>query len=186
MPLSQRSFAANAIRLQLHALAFNLGDFLRTPATREPIKDRSLTTLKENLIKIGAKVVSNTRHVAFQMARSGLVLVFVVNVLPPWGEYLLRLTPIDDKAKRTMPIVLAAVQGGHGNWAWPTLAAVYVMVVAPGVLGVTLAPKPFFELLFVGALQSLAVRRQRLVALTTPRILRLQFCSGKTPRYAMH
>jgi hypothetical protein len=36
--LSCRSFAANAVRLQLHALAYNLGNFLRTLATPEPIK----------------------------------------------------------------------------------------------------------------------------------------------------
>src|SRR6185295_16789080 len=44
-------------RLQLHALAYNLGNFLRTLATPEPIKDWSLTSLKEKLIKFGAKVV---------------------------------------------------------------------------------------------------------------------------------
>ena len=66
--LSCRSFAANAVRLQLHALAYNLGNFLRTLATPEPIKDWSLTTLNEKLIKIGAKVVSYGRYVAFQMA----------------------------------------------------------------------------------------------------------------------
>ena len=31
--LSRRTFAANAVRLQLHALAYNLGNFLRTLAT---------------------------------------------------------------------------------------------------------------------------------------------------------
>ena len=31
-----RTFAANAVRLQLHALAYNLGNFLRTLATPEP------------------------------------------------------------------------------------------------------------------------------------------------------
>jgi hypothetical protein len=55
--LSCRAFAANAVRLQLHALAYNLGNFLRTLATPEPIKDCSLTSLKEKLIEIGAKVV---------------------------------------------------------------------------------------------------------------------------------
>jgi len=34
-----------------------------------PIKDWSLTSLKEKLIKIGAKVVSHGRYVAFQMAQ---------------------------------------------------------------------------------------------------------------------
>jgi Transposase DDE domain group 1 len=66
--LSCRSFAANAVRLQLDALAYNLGNFLRTLATPEPIQDWSLTSLKEKLIKIGAKVVSHGRYVAFQMA----------------------------------------------------------------------------------------------------------------------
>ena len=46
----------NAVRLQLHALVYNLG-ILRTLATPEPIRDWSLTSLKEKLIKIGAKVV---------------------------------------------------------------------------------------------------------------------------------
>jgi Transposase DDE domain group 1 len=41
--LSCRSFDANAVRLQLHALAYNLGNFLRTLATPEPIQDWSLT-----------------------------------------------------------------------------------------------------------------------------------------------
>jgi hypothetical protein len=59
--LSCRTFAANAVRLQLHALAYNLGNFLRTLATPEAIKDWSLTSLKEKLIKIGAKVVSHGR-----------------------------------------------------------------------------------------------------------------------------
>jgi Transposase DDE domain group 1 len=39
-----------------------------TLATPEPIKDWSLTTLKDKLIKIGAKVVSHGRYVVFQMA----------------------------------------------------------------------------------------------------------------------
>src|SRR6516162_6482935 len=67
--LSCRMFAANSVRLQLHALAYNLGNFLRTLATPEPIKDWSLTSLKDKLIKIGAKVVSHGRYVIFQMGR---------------------------------------------------------------------------------------------------------------------
>ena len=66
--LSCRTFAANAVRLQLHALAYNLGNFLRTLATPEPIKDWSLTSLKDKLIKIGAKVVRHGRYIIFQMA----------------------------------------------------------------------------------------------------------------------
>jgi Transposase DDE domain group 1 len=85
--LSCRSFAANAVRLQLHALAYNLGNFLRTLATPEPIKDWSLTSLKEKLIKIGAKVV---RHGRFQMAEVAIpknlfadILRMIAELRPP-------------------------------------------------------------------------------------------------------
>ncbi len=50
------------------ALAYNLGNFLRTLATPEQIKEWSLTCLKDKLTKIGAKVVSHGRYIAFQIA----------------------------------------------------------------------------------------------------------------------
>src|SRR5277367_5147311 len=66
--LSCRTFAANAVRLQLHVLAYNLGNFMRTLAMPEPIRDWSLTSLREKLVKIGAKVVSHGHYVTFQLA----------------------------------------------------------------------------------------------------------------------
>jgi hypothetical protein len=66
--LSCRTFAANAVRLQLHALAYNLGNFMRTLAMPKAAESWSLTSLREKLIKIGAKVVSHGRYVTFQMA----------------------------------------------------------------------------------------------------------------------
>jgi hypothetical protein len=66
--LSCRMFAANAVRLQLHALAYNLGNFMRTLAMPKTAEPWSLTSLREKLIKIGAKVVSHGRYVTFQMA----------------------------------------------------------------------------------------------------------------------
>jgi len=79
--LSCRSFAANAVRLQLHALAYNLGNFLRTLATPEPINDWSLTSLQEKLIKIGAKLVSHGRYVAFQMAEVAVPRMLFAEIL---------------------------------------------------------------------------------------------------------
>ena len=66
--LSSRSFSANAVRLQLHALAYNLGNFMLTLAMPETAEPCSLSTLRGKLIKIGAKVVSHGRYVTFQMA----------------------------------------------------------------------------------------------------------------------
>jgi hypothetical protein len=56
------------VRLQLHALAYNLGNFLRTLAMPKTAEPWSLTSLREKLIKIGAKVISHGRSIAFQMA----------------------------------------------------------------------------------------------------------------------
>jgi hypothetical protein len=66
--LSCCAFAANAVRLQLHALAYTLANFMRTLALPEAVAQWSLTTLREKLIKIGAKVVRHARYAVFQMA----------------------------------------------------------------------------------------------------------------------
>lgn len=70
--LSCMKFAANAGRLQLHALAYNLANFLRTLATPETIEAWTLTSLRERLIKTGARLVRHGRYALFQMAAAAL------------------------------------------------------------------------------------------------------------------
>jgi hypothetical protein len=66
--LSCRTFKDNQARLQLFALAYNLGNFLRRLAVPKPVRHWSLTTLREKLIKIGAKVTRHSKYVFFQLA----------------------------------------------------------------------------------------------------------------------
>jgi hypothetical protein len=70
--LSCMRFAANAVRLQLHALAYNLANFLRTLATPDEIGTWSLTSLRERLIKTGARLVRHARYAIFQFAEAAL------------------------------------------------------------------------------------------------------------------
>jgi hypothetical protein len=56
------------VRLQLHVLAYNLGNFMRTLAMPKTVERWSLTSLREKLIKIGAKVLRHGRYVTFQLA----------------------------------------------------------------------------------------------------------------------
>src|SRR3954463_11137995 len=91
--------------------------------------------------------------IVLPMVRNGLVVIFIVNFVTAWGEYLLCVTLVDDEAKRTMPVVLAAAQGGQGQWAWPNLAAVYVIVVMPGIIAFTFAQKLFFKGLMEGVVK---------------------------------
>lgn len=66
--LSCQRFQDNEVRLQLFALAYNLGNFIRTLALPDEVSHWSLTTIREKLIKIGAKVVRHGRYITFQLA----------------------------------------------------------------------------------------------------------------------
>ena len=66
--LSCRRFEANQVRLQLFALAYNLGNFMRRLVLPRDVQHWTMTTLQLKLIKIGAKVVRHARYVTFQLA----------------------------------------------------------------------------------------------------------------------
>jgi hypothetical protein len=66
--LSCKTMAQNEVRLQLHALAYNLGAFLQIADLPEEIATWSLTSLQTRLIKVGARVVRHARAVTFQLA----------------------------------------------------------------------------------------------------------------------
>ena len=70
--LSCRTMAANAVRLQLHALAYNMANFLHTLALPEQMQTWSLTTLREKLVNIAAKVIAHARYITFQMAEAAV------------------------------------------------------------------------------------------------------------------
>jgi hypothetical protein len=69
------------VRLQLHALAYNLGSFMRTLAMPTAAEPWSLTSLREKLIKIGAKVVGRGRYVTFQLAEVAVSRQMFVDIL---------------------------------------------------------------------------------------------------------
>jgi len=99
--LSCRKFRDNAVRLQLHALACNLANFMRTPALPKEVEHWSLTTLREKLVKIGAKVVRHGRYVTFQLAE----------VAVPRELFRKILTLIDDLRRRPAPAEAGEIDG---------------------------------------------------------------------------
>lgn len=66
--LSCKRFRDNEVRLQLHALAYNLATLLRCIDLPEAMADWSLTSLQLKLIKIVARVVHHARAITFQLA----------------------------------------------------------------------------------------------------------------------
>jgi hypothetical protein len=66
--LSCRRFRDNQARLQLFTLAYNLANLLRELALPRSTQTWTLTTLREKLIKIGAKVVRHAKAVTLRLA----------------------------------------------------------------------------------------------------------------------
>lgn len=63
------TMAVSAARLQLHALAYDMANFLPTLSLPEEITSWSLTNVREKLVKIGAKVIAPARYTTiFQTA----------------------------------------------------------------------------------------------------------------------
>jgi hypothetical protein len=89
--LSCRRFRDNQVRLQLFALAYDLGNFLRQLALPREVKHWSLTTLREKLIKIGAKVVSHSKSLMFQLAEVAVPRALFAAILGRIGR--LRAAP---------------------------------------------------------------------------------------------
>ena len=91
--------------------------------------------------------------VLLPLTRNGIVVVIIVNFVSAWGEYLLGVTLTNDQEVRTLPVVLAGAFGGMGQWAWPRIAAVYVMAIAPGMAAFALTQRWYMRGLQEGALK---------------------------------
>jgi ABC-type glycerol-3-phosphate transport system permease component len=91
--------------------------------------------------------------VLLPLVKNGIVVLVIINFVSAWGEYLLAITLTDDQSVRTMPVVLASAFGGLGAWAWPNIAAVYVMVVTPGIIVFAIAQRWYMKGLLEGALK---------------------------------
>jgi ABC-type glycerol-3-phosphate transport system permease component len=91
--------------------------------------------------------------VLLPLTRNGIVVVIIVNFVSAWGEYLLGVTLTNDQEVRTLPVVLAGAFGGMGQWAWPRIAAVYVIAIAPGLAAFALSQRWYMQGLQEGALK---------------------------------
>jgi hypothetical protein len=73
--------SCNAVRLQLFALAYNLANFLRSLVLPNEVAQWTLTTLREKLVKIGARIVRHGRYVIFQLAEVAVPRALVDAIL---------------------------------------------------------------------------------------------------------
>ena len=92
------------MRLQLHALAYNLANFLRTLALPAEVAQWSLSTLRDRLVKIG----HHGRSVTFQMAEVMVLVLCSRKSWPPSRRCGRCRSPDVEDRRQTGPIWPAA------------------------------------------------------------------------------
>lgn len=92
-------------------------------------------------------------RVMLPMASNGIVVVAILNFISAWGEYLLASTLTLDQETRTLPVLLASVSGGQGQWDWPRLAAAYVLAIVPALAAFAFSQRWYMKGLQEGALK---------------------------------
>ena len=70
--LSRHDFVDNQVRLQLFALAYNLGNVWRRLVLPKRIDSWSLTSLQQRLVKTGGRLVKHARYYWLLLAESHL------------------------------------------------------------------------------------------------------------------
>lgn len=101
----------------------------------------------------GAGPWQTLRYVMLPLVRNGIIVVVLFTFVTAWGEYLLAATLVTDTSKRTLPLVLASATGGMGQWAWPRIAAVYIIAITPAFVVFAFVQNRFLEGIQEGALK---------------------------------
>ena len=82
----------------------------------------------------GASSFMILRRIMLPLVRNGVIVVMLTNFIAAWGEWLLANTLTNDQDKRTLTVVIASANAGFGQWLWPTMAAMYVVAILPGLI----------------------------------------------------
>ncbi len=101
----------------------------------------------------GCNTWQTLTRILLPLITNGLVVLIIINFVSAWGEYLYASTLTNDASKRTLVVVLARAFGGTGQWAWPRLAAVYIIVILPGIIAFALAQRLYLKGLTEGAIK---------------------------------
>jgi ABC-type glycerol-3-phosphate transport system permease component len=101
----------------------------------------------------GAGPLRMLLEILLPMVKNGIVVVIIVTFGAAWGEYVLAKTLNTQESTQTLPVVLSTGSGGMVAWSWPRLAAVYIMVILPGLLVFAFAQRWYMKGLQEGALK---------------------------------
>jgi len=101
----------------------------------------------------GASSFMILRRIMVPLVRNGVIVVVITNFIAAWGEWLLANTLTNDQDKRTLTVVIASANAGFGQWLWPTMAAMYVVAILPGLVAFIVVQRWYMRGLQEGALK---------------------------------
>jgi len=101
----------------------------------------------------GASSLMILRRIMLPLVRNGLVVVLITNFIAAWGEWLLANTLTNDQDQRTLTVVIASANAGFGQWLWPTMAAMFVVAILPGLIAFIIVNRWYMRGLQEGALK---------------------------------
>ncbi|MBA3428232.1 MAG: carbohydrate ABC transporter permease, partial [Actinobacteria bacterium] len=101
----------------------------------------------------GASSFMILRRIMLPLVRNGVIVVLITNFIAAWGEWLLANTLTNDQEQRTLTVVMASANAGFGQWLWPTMAAMYVVAILPGLIAFILVQRWYMRGLQEGALK---------------------------------
>jgi ABC-type glycerol-3-phosphate transport system permease component len=93
------------------------------------------------------------RRIMLPLVRNGVIVVVITNFIAAWGEWLLANTLTNDQEKRPLTVVIAAANAGFGQWQWPTMAAMFVVAILPGLIAFVIVNRWYMRGLQEGALK---------------------------------
>ena len=68
--VSSSSMTVNANRLEIHQMAYNIFNWFRRITLPEDMKKMKISTLRNKILKIAARVVHHARHIVFKLNSS--------------------------------------------------------------------------------------------------------------------
>jgi ABC-type glycerol-3-phosphate transport system permease component len=101
----------------------------------------------------GASSFMILRRIMLPLVRNGVIVVLITNFIAAWGEWLLANTLTTDQEQRPLTVVLASATAGFGQWLWPTMAAMYVVAILPGLIAFVVVQRWYMRGLQEGALK---------------------------------
>jgi multiple sugar transport system permease protein len=108
--------------------------------------------LEESAQLDGASRFTVFAEIVLPLARAGLAATTLLVLILSWNEYLLALF-LSTRNAQTMPILVAAMNGGEKGILWWTMCVVIILMIVPVILMALLLQRFIAKGILLGAVK---------------------------------